>query len=88
MPDTRVFVCPLVGPLPRPRHRPCLPGPAGHPWPGAVLRLLFFCKDIVRKVNNKGKVLRDCSVVAMVTSFAANKGALWGYPGVRVLAGG
>lgn len=46
-----------------------------------------FCKDIARKVNDKGKVLRELKCVAMVTSFAANKDALWGNMGILVSAG-
>ena len=38
-------------------------------------------------MNDKGKVLRDLRCVAMVTSFAVNKDALWGNLGVLVLAG-
>lgn len=67
-------------------------GPVSH-WlahPAQGVRSVFwfsFCKDIARKVNNKGKFSGNWSVVAMVMSFAVNKGALWGNPGVLVLAG-
>ena len=61
-------------------HRTCfLPAQLGAPDHWRVFCLLFFfLQDIARKVNDKGKVLRESTCVAMGTSFAVNKDALWG----------
>lgn len=56
--------------------------------PGLCFVFCFsFCKDIARKANHKGKVLRELKRGCYGDSFAVNKGGLWGKPGLLVLAG-
>lgn len=72
--------------LPTSRTEPVSHQPSSaHLASGACFVFCFsFCKDIARKVNDKGKVLRELKCVAMVTSFAVNKDALWGTPWLEV----